>query len=77
MSGPPCRASSFGSYHHPKSIGLHEAPPPTCQHDQKYDELDRGLLIEGSKVVESQIEVIRFDRDPTPVMTLTLHYYHK
>ncbi len=42
-----------------------------------YQDLDRGLITEGGQVIESHIEVIPFQRDPTPVMTLTLHYYRK
>jgi hypothetical protein len=42
-----------------------------------YAGVDRGLVVDGGKVEASKIEVIPFQRDPTPVMSLTLHYYRK
>jgi hypothetical protein len=42
-----------------------------------YDGLNRGLIVEGGKMVESRIEMVQFQHDPTPVMALTLHYYRK
>jgi hypothetical protein len=42
-----------------------------------YAGLDRGLIVEGGQLVEEKVEVVRFERDPTPVMSITLRYYRK
>src|SRR6516164_1785113 len=35
IRGPPCGGNNFGSYHHPKCIRPHEAPPPTLRNHWK------------------------------------------
>jgi hypothetical protein len=40
-----------------------------------YEGLDRGLILDGGRMVESRIRVVRFQHEPTPAMTVTLRYY--
>jgi hypothetical protein len=42
-----------------------------------YSGLDRGLIVEGGEQLPGKINVIPFERDVVPVMSVTLHYYRK
>jgi hypothetical protein len=42
-----------------------------------YKGLNRGLVTEGGEPSKQEIKIVSFQRDPIPVMSVTLHYYKK